>query len=478
MRAAGLALVVAVALGTAGAPAASAAGTEPKAPETPEEWDERVLPFVKIVEKERGLRFDHPVEARFLADAEFLEALREDEEEPTAEDLAFEQHLAGELVAYGFAAEAVDLTDAYDDLDATGTVGFYDSETEELVVRGSDATTVDAKVTIVHELVHALQDQRFDIDALYEDTEEGSQELALDFLLEGDATTVENAYFETLSTEEQDEYFGTDEDPTVEPLPEDVPYALDIFGYAPYLLGEAYVYALDPKGGHKGRDRAFRDPPTTEEVLLDPVALRRDEEAEPVPDPVLEAGETKAYDPEQFGVLTLYLMLATRIDIRTALEAVTGWGGDRYVGFDRAGAACVRVNVTGDTARDTRQLERALREWGETMPAGAVDVSRADDVVTFTSCATPGVVEPTVERFDRAFSNVLGGRIYTVLGVATDGGIPLEDARCIGDRVSTDPEVMGIYDDLAAERRDITDDEQDVVDESFERAGPACFLAP
>ena len=449
---------------------AVAAGEKRKAPK---EWDERVQAFVDFVEEARDLEFDRPVKVRFPSDKRFEAELRADYEELTEKDKALDQQFAGELVALGLAAEVVDLSQASEDLDAEGTVGFYDTEVEELVVRGTDADSVGARVTIVHELTHALQDQQFDLDALYKRAKEGSEALALDFLVEGDATTVENAYLETLSPEEQDEYFGTFEDIAEEPLPQGVPYALEIFSAAPYVLGESYVFALDPDGGTKGRDRAFEKPPTTEEVLIDPVALERRQRAKKVATPELEQGEKEKYDPEQFGVLTLYLMLATRLEPRTALEAVTGWGGDRYVGFEREGKACVRVNITGDRAKDTDELEAALTAWQATLPAGAVVVARSTDVVTFTACAAEGVTEPSVETFDQVFYNVLGSRIFVVVDLASSG-LPLGSALCVGDEVSTDPEVTALYDLLFAEGRDPSEAEQAVIDEGYEEGFAAC----
>jgi len=466
-------VVVAVALGVGLAPvSAGAKDSEPKKPKAPKEWDERVQPFVDFVEGARHLEFEHPVVVRFLADKAFEKEIRSDAQ-LTKEEKALNEQISGELLALGLVGEKVDLGQATEDLDASSTVGFYDSETEELVVRGIDATAIDARVTIVHELTHALQDQHFDLDALYDDAKEGSEVYALDFLVEGDATTVENAYLDTLSPAEQEEYFGSADTAPEQPLPEDIPYALDIFSSAPYVLGTSFLFALDPDGGTAGRDRAFEKPPTTEELLIDPVALQQRQAAKKVADPKLSKGEHKAYDPEQFGVISLYLILATRLDVRTALAAVTGWGGDRGVGFKKDGDACVRVNVTGDTTTDTDELEAALTAWKGTMPAGAVEVKRSADVVTFTACEAKGVTAPADAVFDSAFYNVLADRIGVVLDVAA-GGVPLGTALCVGDLVSTDPEVVALFDRVIAEGRDPTDAEFVAVDDAYNEAYPAC----
>ncbi|MEX0949317.1 MAG: hypothetical protein WD296_11005 [Acidimicrobiia bacterium] len=457
-----------VALGSLWAPTAYAKG-QPKAPK---EWDERVLPFVDFVEEQRGLDFDHPVKVRFLSDKQLEKELRSDQK-LTKNERELDKQLAGELLALGLVGEQIDLSQASEDLAAESVVGYYDPETEELVVRSKGAKSIDARVTIVHELVHTVQDQHFDIDKLYDKAKDGSQAYALDFLLEGDATTVENAYLDTLSPADQDEYYGFVEDVVGEELPEGVPYALDVYSSAPYILGEAFVYALDPEGGTSGRDRAFKNPPKTEEVLIDPVALKQRQPAKKVPKPKLTKGEKRAYAPEQFGVITLYLMLSTRLDARTALEAVTGWGGDRYVGFQKAGDACVRVNITGDTDLDTDQLEDALTAWMAEMPDGAVQVSRDGEIVAFTACESEGVTEPTIESFESAFYNVLGGRVFTVLDVAS-AGVPLGTALCVGDFVSTDPEVIALFDEVFAEGREPTEAEYVILDDSYVEAFPAC----
>jgi hypothetical protein len=470
------AVFVVAAIGAVSMPAIGSAASA-----APAEWDERVEPFVRFVEKARGLEFEHPVKVRFLRGKAFEEALVEGEE-PTAEDRALDEHLAGELVALGLASERVDFDDGYDDASVSFTAGFYDQETEGLVVRGTDLDDVEVKVTIVHELVHALQDQHFDLDALDEDTESDSEYYALSFLVEGDATAVETEYLDSLPAKEQDEYWATgpnlEDDLEEGDLAPDVayPYVLDLLDDAPYVLGEAYVTALDPGGGTKDRNRAFELPPKTEEVLIDPVALDRRERTRPVADPTLAPDEVAQYEPEQLGVISLYLILAPRLGARTALEAVTGWGGDRSVGFQRGGQACVRANLTGDRPIDTDELDAALVAWQAAMPPGAVEVSRAGDVVTFTACEAPGVVAPTVEQLDSVFYNVLAGRVYEVLN-ALDAGLPLRLARCAGDWVSTDPEVIAAYDASVLEGRDLTKSESRAIDRAIDESIEECLPA-
>ena len=56
-------------------------------------------------------------------------------------------------------------------------------------MRGTDLSDdVDVRITLVHELTHALQDQHFDLTKLDEQVETSGQDFALTALVEGDAT--------------------------------------------------------------------------------------------------------------------------------------------------------------------------------------------------------------------------------------------------------------------------------------------------
>ena len=77
---------------------------------------------------------------------------------------------------------------------------------------GTDLTDVDVRVTLVHELTHALQDQHFDLTKLDDAVETSGEDFALTALVEGDATSVEDDYLFSLPQAEQDAYFAEDPD--------------------------------------------------------------------------------------------------------------------------------------------------------------------------------------------------------------------------------------------------------------------------
>jgi hypothetical protein len=207
---------------------------------------------------------------------------------------------------------------------------------------------------------------------------------------------------------------------------------------APYTLGLSFLIELDAIG-HGALRKAYRHPPVSEEEIIDPVAWRQRHRPAKVPTPTLDAGEEKAAPPDEIGALSLYLMLSSRIDRLDALDAVTGWGGDRYRGFTRDGVDCVRAAITGDTPTDTTELADALDAWAAALPAGMATVERGDDPVTFTACASPDVTAPDAARLDEALYFVLDTRLYNA-SQAIAGGFPPDLATCIGQQSVSAPE--------------------------------------
>jgi hypothetical protein len=422
-------------------------GVEPGRTRSPRLWDERVLAFVGFVEGERGLDFERPVRVEFLSDRAFKRRLHGDRE-LTKQDRADIRRTEGQFRALGLAEGDFSLLEAEETYDDDFTVGFYDIEREALVVRGRSLDDIETRVTVVHELVHALQDQHFDLDRLYEKASTSGETFGLDALVEGDATAVEEAYLGTLSATEQDEYYGMTPDgglPPEEPLSADVPAALSLFYDAPYTLGLSFVWLLDADGGTEARDAAFRKGVRSDEQVIDPVAWRQRQRPVKVPTPKLRSGERRSGESDEFGALSLYLLLASRLDARTALEAATGWGGDRFAGFRRDGKECIRVSVRGDTDGDTDEIAAALEAWALTRPDGSAEVQRTGDgLVELSACEAEGGSALDPAHLESAFYDTLDYRIYNTVALMRALDLPVAAARCVADGLATDPAVLEI----------------------------------
>jgi hypothetical protein len=310
------------------------------------------------------------------------------------------------LRALGMASGKVDLLAANNDLADSGTLAFYDPQVERVIVRGTEMT-VALRVTLAHELTHALQDQHFDLEKLQNDiyaradaaTSGGDDAdaararnaadtafVGYQALVEGDAVRVENAYVDSLSSAERDRYlasYQTDLDQADADL-SDVPAALQAFQEAPYALGQPLVDLVHANGGNTAVDHMFSDLPSTQEHMLDPLTYIDDQKPSPLglPEKPRVAGDIHTVDEGTMGAVELYIVLAERIDPLVALDAADGWGNAQFIAYrerdlDRT---CVRVLVDGDTPHDDQQLHDAVTAWVAAAPKGSDAITEDADV--------------------------------------------------------------------------------------------------
>ena len=261
-------------------------------------------------------------------------------------------------------------------------VGFYDPETDELVVRGGSPTPY-ARSTIVHELTHALDDEHFEL--FRPDLDEADDETGFAFstLVEGNAVTVEEAYQDTFTDAEQQEYDeeeasiggGTDFSQFPQIL-------LALIG-APYEFGPPLVDAITGHGGNEAVDQAFENPPVSSEQVLDPSVYLEGDEPLDVAEPPADG---ESFDQGTFGQYLLLLLLTDGgVDQQEAAQAAVGWGGDQYVAWRDGSETCLRVSFEGDTTGATAEIEDA-RDAGADGGDGPEVTTNADDQPTLTSC--------------------------------------------------------------------------------------------
>ena len=180
----------------------------PKGPPHPSTWDPQVQPYVDFVEKERDLKFAHPVYVDFLTEEEFKGQVTADRDDLSKDDLKELEQATGLLRAMGVVEGDVDLFDQLNELQGQGIIGFYSYDDERLRIRGTELTPA-VESTLVHELTHALQDQNFDLGARLEklakadDTNSSAAESGFDSLVEGDARRIETAWRDSLSPKQR-----------------------------------------------------------------------------------------------------------------------------------------------------------------------------------------------------------------------------------------------------------------------------------
>jgi hypothetical protein len=402
-------------------------------PSHPDAWDPRVADLAAFVEDERGLEFDHPVHVDFLTPAEYTAQTTDEAGAVEADERDDLDRYAAELRALGVASGELDLFAAFNQVSDGGTLAFYDPTDERVRVRGT-AMTVGMEVTIVHELTHALQDQAFDLDRIYDADLDDGAATAFRGLAEGDALRVEEAFTsEELTDEERatyDEEYAK-ELADSEEATGDVPAFVSAIFSAPYALGQPFVTMLVNRGGNDGVDQTFEEPPSTEEHLFDPASFLAEEGSEDV-----ELGfedDDDLLDEGAFGAASWYLFLAERIDPKVAFAAALGWDGDSFAAVERDGTTCVRIGFSGDRDEDEDEMRSALTDWIDAMPGDTARVLEVDGHPVLESC-DPGD-ELDLELTGRSESSLFLPNLWGYLVADAAGAVGPDEARCYAQRV-------------------------------------------
>lgn len=281
------------------------------------------------------------------------------------------------LIALGLAPPNFDYRKAMLTLMQSEIAGFYDPKADALfVIDGLPDELVHP--TLLHELVHALQDQNYTLDAVDENAPDGTdRRSALSTLAEGDATsTMFDAMLKSEGRTALDIPTGILERQlllsTEAVQVEDVPRVLVSAMVAPYVDGLRFVHALRARGGFTEVDRVWKSPPSTTEQALH---LDRYDAGEParLVDLVRLPAPYEVHYQDVWGEQSLRVLFEQWAEPAPAAKAAEGWGGDRIAVFRGKGATVVSYAIDFDTEPDALEawillLEGPLRTEGAPLP--------------------------------------------------------------------------------------------------------------
>ena len=246
--------------------------------------------------------------------------------------------------------------------------GFYEPKNGTMYI-AADLHGPQAQATLAHELVHALQDQKWDLKKRSDyKPGRGDEAMALACLAEGDATSLMLDFL-------------MKPDKSALDIPDDalrelmasgmnmgdiqsVPHILRSTLIAPYMEGIGFVHRLRRKGDWKAVNAAWDRPPTTTEQILHVEKWESNEAPLTVPAPTASAlGEGwKKDDEDTFGELGFALSFAEWMDVEEARKAAAGWGGDRTTVFSKGDQIAYAVHSRYDagTPKADAFAERAF----------------------------------------------------------------------------------------------------------------------
>ncbi|MDQ6910165.1 MAG: hypothetical protein M3Z84_05175 [Actinomycetota bacterium] len=264
----------------------------------------------------------------------------------------------------------LDYAKAIDDLLAEQVLGFYDPVTKQLVVADAGGEVgPDTKVSIAHELDHALTDQHFDFGGRsksLDDSDSEEEYAALAALVEGDAVNTQLRWADQyLSTSEQAAaLLGSGSQTSV--LDRTPAYLRDSLLF-PYTTGTAFVSGLMNGKSFKGVDQAYLRPPTSTEQILHPdlYASGQGWSQPALPDIAAVTG-CDAVRRNTLGEFTMRELLSS------SKNAGGGWNGDVFQTVRCGGALGLVDRWQTDTEGDAARLEKALGSWAATWSGGGV----------------------------------------------------------------------------------------------------------
>ncbi len=246
-----------------------------------------------------------------------------------------EQRQAAILRALDMGSATTNLRESEIDSMVKGILGFYDQQSKQLVIVTDRAQIgVRDRVTYAHEFTHSLQDQYYDLTALF-DRAKGNADyaMALRALVEGDATLTMGLYARKNLTAMDMANYRLEEFQSIDlssltygdggPLVESATYF-------PYRDGTEFVSMLYQAGGWNAVNAAFKQPPRSSEQILHPERYYAGDMPIAVTLPDLRIDGWHVVAEDTLGELYLRIYLERFISMDEAIYACGDWGGDRY----------------------------------------------------------------------------------------------------------------------------------------------------
>jgi len=354
-----------------------------------EELDAYVARAMARVEYLRESEFDSEVPVEVLSREEFQRQRGENTTSNASFD-AWNDQVWEALFVIGEEREANEALQS-----ATGetTAGFYapGDDRIRIITDSPDSPTID-NATLVHELVHALQDQDGDLGERITATETQDAGLATDGVVEGEANYIEQRYTNRCGAEW--ECVGTPSSGGGPGEPPNIGILLTLL--QPYSDGPVYIDWLIEQGGWEAVEAAFEDPPqSTEQVIHltdeEPIPIEYTDRARNGWETFPNQGEGGS---DTVGEASMYVMfwyqartaraqtVSPQSVVRTTsqydiynydAEPSAGWGNDRVFPYAKGSGEDAQYGYVWVTEWDTEEdAAQFMEAYGQILVAQGV----------------------------------------------------------------------------------------------------------
>ncbi|MBV8881788.1 MAG: hypothetical protein JO332_17655 [Planctomycetaceae bacterium] len=349
-----------------------------------DDYKEKTAKHKEDVTRLRGLEFKTDVAVGAYSKQELVDFLKAEFEKDLPKEKA-ERYQRG-YAKFGLIPADLDIYEAYLELFGSSIAGFYHPKTKELrLIRPGEggnseedalkAMGIDMeRITLVHELTHAAQDQNFELSTLpIEDETNDDLVLALKSVIEGDASAVGWKYqfkdqFEMVIGGINQTYKTGMLPGKAGKLPAYLRQSLTF----PYGYGTDFVvkYLKGTKGELKDVNNLFKEFPLSSEQILHPEKYY-DKEKKNNPILVTLPDLEKLFGaPWKESFNNVHGEFATKLLLREFKgdklrlgmidRAAEGWGGDRYVVLEDDKKTAMYVwYTTWDSVKDAKEFYEA-----------------------------------------------------------------------------------------------------------------------
>jgi hypothetical protein len=293
-----------------------------------------------------------------------------------------------------------DYNKVYKDLLGAAVLGFYDPKTKKLLVRASGTLTPEQRITVAHEMDHALTDQHFQFGPatdVLDKADKQEQSTGFTGLLEGDAKTLEALWAQKfLTATERQQASGETGGSTSAVLKRTPPFILDTL-YWPYSAGKDFVVSRWRTGGWAAVNAAYKRPPDSTQVVNHPelYSAGKTWAAPVIPDMAAGTGCAPVRTGTA-GEFTMTELLQMYLTAGTATKASANWNGDSFSTV-HCGSARGFVDRWVSDSNSAGALAAALADWSQKW-SGSFKAPGPDG--SFSGSAGSGRIVQTGPRVD------------------------------------------------------------------------------
>lgn len=318
----------------------------------------------------RGLSFKRPVTYKSIGRDELRKVL---------ETKLGEMYNPQELRDYERTLETLGLIPPGTNL-REAILGLYDEQVAAFYVPEERAlyTFKDAtfsgnldKVTLAHELTHALQDQNYDLTTFpLKVKDDDDLALATSALVEGDATVLMAQYYgEHLDVRNMlgDVMTGMMGQKTAK-FQSAPPFFRDLLLF-PYQQGAEFIMAVTLDGGTNALNELFTHPPVSTSQILHPEKyLHHRQDPEKIELKKLDVPGFRLIGNNVLGEFGIRSLLAQQLDALEAQRVAAGWNGDRYHVYETGtnGPTTLIWTTAWESEQDAGEFEEAYRRRAAT----------------------------------------------------------------------------------------------------------------